>query len=271
MAKAQTLKAEFESLTMKDTEQLDDFWMKLNGLVTNIRALREKIEERYVVKKILRAVPTKSLQIASAIEQFDNLDVISVEEIIGSLKAHEERLQGKNEAGGEQQLLLTEEKWARKEKSDGQLLLTREECAYGHFAAKYGKPRREREQKSEVNLVQTNDDEPILLLAKCEDHEGEKIMLTEENVTPKLSHVTVEKNGSSNVWYLDNEASNHMTGQREKFQNLDESVTGTVKFEDGSMVKIQGKGTVSFMPNNDEEHVLKELLSLSDRPSALKF
>ena len=40
-AKAQTLKAEFESLTMKETEQLDDFCMRLNGLVTNIRALGE--------------------------------------------------------------------------------------------------------------------------------------------------------------------------------------------------------------------------------------
>ncbi|XP_074322780.1 uncharacterized protein LOC141659750 [Apium graveolens] len=41
-AKAQTLKAEFESLVMKDTEQLDDFCMKMNSLVTNIRMSRGK-------------------------------------------------------------------------------------------------------------------------------------------------------------------------------------------------------------------------------------
>lgn len=44
-AKVQTLKAEFESLSMKETEQLDDFCMKLNGLVTNIRALGEKLKK----------------------------------------------------------------------------------------------------------------------------------------------------------------------------------------------------------------------------------
>lgn len=71
--KVQTLKSEFEALTMKDSEQLDDLCMRLNGLVTKIRALGETIEEAYVVKKILRAVPTKFLQIASAIEQFGNL------------------------------------------------------------------------------------------------------------------------------------------------------------------------------------------------------
>lgn len=71
-AKAQTLKTEFESLKMKDSEQIDDFCMRLNGMVTKIRALGEKIEEEYVVRKLLRAVPTKFLQIASAIEQFGN-------------------------------------------------------------------------------------------------------------------------------------------------------------------------------------------------------
>lgn len=123
-AKAQTLKAEFESLVMKETEQLDDFCMRLNGLVTNIRALGEKVEEAYVVKKLLRAVPTKFLQIASAIEQFGNLEEMSVEETVGSLKAHEERLRGKTESG-EQQLLLTEDEWAKRETKDGQLLFTR--------------------------------------------------------------------------------------------------------------------------------------------------
>lgn len=90
LAKIQTLKAEFESLTMKETEQIDEFSMKLNGLVTNIRALGEEVQERYVVKKLLRAVPTKFLQIASTIEQFGNVEQMTVEEMVGSLKIHEE-------------------------------------------------------------------------------------------------------------------------------------------------------------------------------------
>lgn len=126
-AKAQTLKAEFESLKMKDSEQLDDFCMKLNGLVARIRALGETIGEEYVVKKLLRAVPNKFLQIASAIEQFGNLETMSVEEVIGSLKAHEERLSGQEDSKEGQQLLLTEEEWSKRETDTGKLLLTREE------------------------------------------------------------------------------------------------------------------------------------------------
>lgn len=82
-AKVQTLKSEFESLQMKDSESIDDFCMKLCALVTNIRALGESIEEAYVVKKLLRVVPAKFLRITSAIEQFGNLETITIEEIVG--------------------------------------------------------------------------------------------------------------------------------------------------------------------------------------------
>lgn len=119
-ARVQTLKSEFEALNMGDTEQLDDFYMKLNGLVTNIRALGEEIEEAYVVKKLLRAVPTKFLQIASTIEQFGDVETMSVEETVGSLKAHEERLKRTSETGGGQ-LMLTEEEWSKRESTKSKL------------------------------------------------------------------------------------------------------------------------------------------------------
>lgn len=56
-ARIQTLKADFECLSMKDTEIIDDFCIKLNGIVTNIRTLGEYVEEAYVVRKLLRDVP----------------------------------------------------------------------------------------------------------------------------------------------------------------------------------------------------------------------
>ncbi|XP_074326852.1 uncharacterized protein LOC141664798 [Apium graveolens] len=122
-ARAQTLKSEFEALCMKDNEPLDEFYLKLNSLVTNIRVLGEKVEEVYVVKYLFRAIPSKFLQIASVIEQFGNLEEMLVEEVVGSLKAREERLRGLTETNPGQ-LLLTEEEWRKKENNEGQLLLT---------------------------------------------------------------------------------------------------------------------------------------------------
>ncbi|KAL8134468.1 hypothetical protein AgCh_009478 [Apium graveolens] len=51
--KVQTLKGEFESLMMKDSEKIEDFCLKLSGIVTNIRVLGEAMEESSVVRKIL--------------------------------------------------------------------------------------------------------------------------------------------------------------------------------------------------------------------------
>lgn len=112
-ARIQTLKSEFEALTMREDEKIDDFQEKMNGIVSNIRALGEKMDEAYTVKKLLRAVPTKFLQITSTIEQFGDLNKMTMEEVVGSLKAHEERLREKTERKEGRLLMLTEEEWAK--------------------------------------------------------------------------------------------------------------------------------------------------------------
>lgn len=289
-ARIQTLKSEFESLSMKESDQLDDFHMKLNALVTNIRALGEKMEESYVVKKLLRAVPQRFLQITSTMEQFGNLETMSIEEAIGSLKAHDERIRGKIEPK-ESQLMLTEEEWSKRDREDKKLLLTREEWLkrtnkgsqegssgyknrgsrdkskikcynchiYGHFAAECRKPNRAKDQYQEVNMAVAEDNEPALLLAKHEKKESNPVQLDENRVTLSLLTKNETKVSETKLWYLDNGASNHMTGFRSKFTELDEKITGQVRFGDGSSVKIEGKGTVMFVCKNGEEFALHEV------------
>lgn len=177
--KVQTLRTEFESLSMKENEQLNEFYLKLNGLVSNIRALGDEMKESYVVKKLLRAVSPKFLQIVSTLEQFGDLKKLSVEEVVGSLRTHEERLKGcgKSSDTNDGQLLLIEEEWVKRENSEGKLLLSRDwlkrsnrrnsdgntsncrnrvardksnlryyNCGiYGHFAADCRRPKRNRE------------------------------------------------------------------------------------------------------------------------------
>jgi hypothetical protein len=51
-------------------------------------------------------------------------------------------------------------------------------------------------------------------------------------------------------WVLDTGATNHMTGERSVFSELNTRVSGTVRFGDGSVAEIEGSGTVVFICKN---------------------
>ena len=76
---------------------------------------------------------------------------------------------------------------------------------------------------------------------------GGQVYLNEERTVVELGE-SEDRSGKpiSDVWYLDTGASNHMTGNRVAFSELDQSITGTVKFGDGSVVDIIGCGTILF-------------------------
>jgi len=57
-------------------------------------------------------------------------------------------------------------------------------------------------------------------------------------------------------WILDTGAMNHMTGERSSFSDLDTSVHGTVRFGDGSVVGIEGRGTILFTCKTGEHQRL---------------
>ncbi|GJQ94751.1 zinc finger, CCHC-type containing protein [Tanacetum coccineum] len=85
-ARLQTLKSDFEMLHMKEDEAIDTFTAKLTTLVNKAASLGHTTEDSVVVRKLLNAVPDKFLQIVASIEQYSDLDEMSVEEAIGRLK-----------------------------------------------------------------------------------------------------------------------------------------------------------------------------------------
>lgn len=124
---------------------------------------------------------------------------------------------------------------------------------YGHFTKECPKPNR----REKVNLVtKQNDDEHQLLMAEaCELIQSvpapdEEVFLHEDKVVPKPSGT------QSKDWYLDTGASNHMTGCMEKFAKIDMTVKGSVKFGDGTAVKIQGRGSVLLECFTGEHRIL---------------
>lgn len=91
---AQKLLAEFESITFKAGETIEEFAIRITKISTDLSGLGDKsVDEKRVVRKFLRVVPARYNQIAVAIEMFCDLDTLSIEELIGRLRAAEERFE----------------------------------------------------------------------------------------------------------------------------------------------------------------------------------
>lgn len=77
-ARIQVLKRQLNKLHMEDSETITEFSMKLTTLVAEIRSLGTKVEDSEVVEKLFSAVPDRFLQIIGTIEQFGDIEKMSV-------------------------------------------------------------------------------------------------------------------------------------------------------------------------------------------------
>ena len=58
---------------------------------------------------------------------------------------------------------------------------------------------------------------------------------------------------SKEVWFLDSGCSNHMSGNKDMFANIDESVQSEIKLGDDKKVVVMGKGSIKFETKQGEK------------------
>jgi hypothetical protein len=93
--RTQRLRSEIESIRFKEGESVDDFTMRLGGLVAALGTLGEEIKEQQVVQKLLRVFPKHLTQVAIAIEVTEDLSKLMLEDGGGRLRAPEDRAEVK--------------------------------------------------------------------------------------------------------------------------------------------------------------------------------
>ncbi|XP_076941352.1 uncharacterized protein LOC143610876 [Bidens hawaiensis] len=265
------LETEFEALKMKESESIEDFAGKLGEIVSKTNSLGGEMEEKKLVRKFLGAVPDRFLPIVASIEQFADLDTMLFQEAIGRLRAYEERTKSSTKGGD--QLLLSYEDWQNRNRdqkgsgrgrgsagrsnrgqgrgrgrssSNGAKAEERQhskgrdrsnlKCfrcdGKGHFSSDCPTKRRD----EAANLVQ--EDGPALLMTVHSESKKEFVFLNEDKVIPQRYD---QESKEDHTWFLDNGASNHMTGNRAIFSKLNFNTVGNVRFGDGSYVNIEGK------------------------------
>jgi hypothetical protein len=85
-----------------------------------------------------------------------------------------------------------------------------------------------------------------------------RALIHEVNLVKEKVFATVgkEEDPEPHSWVLDTEATNHMTRSQAAFVDLDSSITGTVRFGNGSTIHIEGCGIVLFPLKSGEHRAL---------------
>ncbi|XP_021980200.1 uncharacterized protein LOC110876335 [Helianthus annuus] len=76
----------------RDDDTIDSFTAKINSIVTRATEVGTTLSQPTLVRKLLNGVPDKFTQIVASMEQYSDLETMTLEEAVGKLKTYEERL-----------------------------------------------------------------------------------------------------------------------------------------------------------------------------------
>ena len=252
------------------------------AIVNQLKRNGENLDDVRVVEKILRSLTSKFDYIVVVIEKSRDLKSMTIDQLMGSLQAHEERLNKKKQEPLEQvlqaKLTLNEKGWhessqrgrgcghgrgrgsggrnghnSHNYEKRGQSSQSTRDCGRGSFS----RPYRRRYDKSNIKCYNCQKYWQYTLECKnATNTVKEKANYVEdknEEVEPTLLLAYKEENGA---WYLDFAASNHMCGNKRMFMGIDESVVRNVTFGDSSKVLVKGIGKILIHLKNGDHQFL---------------
>ncbi|XP_074374735.1 uncharacterized protein LOC141715153 [Apium graveolens] len=88
----QVLRGEFENLKMKSSENIGEFVTRLKTVTNEMKRNGESLDDVRVIEKLLRSLTRKFDYVVTSIEESKDLSTISIDELVGSLQAHEQRM-----------------------------------------------------------------------------------------------------------------------------------------------------------------------------------
>ncbi|XP_074293611.1 uncharacterized protein LOC141620707 [Silene latifolia] len=242
---------------MDESELISVYFDRVQSIVNQMKTNGENINDERVVQKIIRSLNADFDNVASDIEETHDLSTLSIERLLGSLSAHEQRMRqrGKNSI------------------SEHALQSRTNVTNHGGRGRGRGRERGENNfsyrMDKNVDINSSGDHKRISFVrrdkSKVRCHRCERFRYYASECRTKLNNDQAEranvaeaeetlvlacKEGpdaeAGNIWYLDTGCSNHMTGNKELFSCLDESVQGEVSFGNKNKFLVKGKRNINI-------------------------
>jgi hypothetical protein len=77
---------------MLESENISEYFARVLAKYNQMKRYKKKMEETYVVEKILRSLQKKFHYVVIAIKESYNLDFLIIQGLMGKLQAHEEKV-----------------------------------------------------------------------------------------------------------------------------------------------------------------------------------
>ncbi|KAG7599301.1 Integrase catalytic core [Arabidopsis suecica] len=276
MINLQTLRREYENLKMEEGETINDFTTKLINLSNQLRVHGEEKSDYQVVQKILISVPQQFDSIVAVLEQTKDLSTLSVTELIGTLKAHERRLNLREDRINEGAFYGEKlgSRGGNKQNKDrhGKTNMWCGVCKKNnHNEVDCFRKKSESVSQRGANYERRCYvcDKPGHIAKDCKLRKGERAHLSieesedeDEDGCHMLFSAVEEKEISTikeETWLVDSGCTNHMSKDIRYFITLDRSKKITIKIGNGGKVVSEGKGDIRVTTTKGD-HVIKDVL-----------
>jgi hypothetical protein len=245
-AQLQALRREFEILTMKDSETVDEYFSRTLAIANRMTAHGERMEQVMGVEKILRSIPSKFNYVVCSIEESNDVTTLSIDELQSSLIVHEQRMIGQKESNEEQALKISNAgrssgrgrgRSSTRGRGRGKQSKEHVECFKCHKLGHYQNECPSWEDNA--NYAEFGEEEETLLMAKTD--QGHEIQ--------------------EEAWYLDSGCSNHMIGNKDWLFDFDSSFRDSVKLGNDAKMSVMGKENVKLFING-KIHVISNVYYL---------
>eukprot|EP00253_Pinus_taeda_P035440 PITA_35440 len=205
----------------------------------------EILEERRIVEKLLRILPSKFDVILTTIEETKDLSNFSVDELHASLITHEERL-SRNENSSLEQAFKTQMSFGR---GRGQ--------GRGNKRGR-GKSQNKGGRNSPAN-AQGRGSHPNQNQGKGSSQQSGQHHAQGQSQDNALIACNMAETNSDDIWFLDSSCSNHMTGNIALFSFLDQNVKSQVTLGTDSKIYVMGKGEVKIFTKKGEKKTMVDV------------
>eukprot|EP00256_Glycine_max_P063245 XP_014633004.1 uncharacterized protein LOC106799314 [Glycine max] len=275
---------------MESNETVAEFVNKLVILANQMKSCGEVVTDSMKVEKVLTGLTPNFDHIVSAIEQSKDLETLKLEQLLGSLEAHELKMKNregikKEEKAFEQALFAKNQKkgggdsWKNK-KGKGKWKYNKQESSgsKSENQKKEGENNGKGKKKSKEHIQCYNYRKYGHYADECSNPKvprkrGEEAKLACDSNDEEAVMLMATVNGETSIeeewWYLDTGCSNHMTGHKDWLCEIDETVKRNIKFGDGKSVMAKGIGKVAIRRVDGSKVTISDVLYVPNMESNL--